>query len=307
MARHGRMQQPQHLRPLLEPPRDLKPRAVVSFEPHCQCAQSAKAEINVVGADAQAAQPHVVLEVADGPGVGRNRSDHHVGVAADIFGAGLDREINAEIKRPVIERARPGIVHQHNRALGMGGVGDGGNILHLETQRARRFEKHGTGVLAHERCNRGPGEGIEIRRGHAIAGQDLVTKTARRPVHAISDEDMVAGVNYRQQCRRNSRKTRWQQRYARALRSFELLQRDFERLGRWRAAAAILIARAMGEEILSARIEHSRRMIDRRINEAIIRCRVPPGVNHAGILVPDRGRAGLLSLFHRLRLSCISR
>ena len=56
--------QPQHLGALFEPARDLKPGAVMPIEPHRQRAQSAQAEINVVGADAQAAQPHVVLQVA---------------------------------------------------------------------------------------------------------------------------------------------------------------------------------------------------------------------------------------------------
>ena len=45
--------------------------------------------------------------------IGRDRSQHHIGMAADIFGGGLDGEIDAMLQRLEEQRRRPGIVHQH--------------------------------------------------------------------------------------------------------------------------------------------------------------------------------------------------
>ena len=48
--------------------------------------------------------------------IGRYGAEHQVGMAADIFGRGLDREIHALLQGAEIERARPGVVHQHHGA-----------------------------------------------------------------------------------------------------------------------------------------------------------------------------------------------
>ena len=53
-------------------------------------------------------------------------------MAADIFGAGLDRQVDAFFQRLEIERARPGVVHQHQRAVLVRDRGDGRDVLHLE-------------------------------------------------------------------------------------------------------------------------------------------------------------------------------
>ena len=179
--------------------------------------------------------------------VGRNRAEHHVGMAADIFGAGLDGEIDAVVERTEVERARPGVVHEHERALRVRRAGDGGDVLHFEAQRARRFQIDGARVLLHQRGDSGPDERIVVGGGDAEPGEDLVAKRARRPIGAVGDEDVVAGMHDRQQRRRDRRKPGRQQRHAGALRAFELLQREFERLGRRRAAAPVLIARAVGD------------------------------------------------------------
>src|SRR5262249_57956966 len=77
-----------------------------------------------------------------------------------------------------------------------------------------------------------------------------------------------------------------QQRYAGALRTFQLLQREFERFRCWRAAPPILVTRAMGEKILGARIEHGRSVIDRRIDESVIGYRVAAAGNDLGVGLP---------------------
>ena len=47
-------------------------------------------------------------------------AQHHIGMAADIFGRGLDGEIHAMGQRLEEQRRRPGIVHQHGRAMRVG-------------------------------------------------------------------------------------------------------------------------------------------------------------------------------------------
>ena len=81
----------------------------------------------------------------------------------------------------------------------------------------------------------------------------------------------------RQQSRRNCGEPGGQQGYAGAVRPFEFLQRLFERFGGRRAAAAVLVARAVGEKILRVGIEHGGGVIDRRIDEAMIGLGIAPG------------------------------
>ena len=114
------MEHARDFRPLGEPARHLHSRLMVMREPHAHGAQSAQAEIDVVGADAESHRVYRIGEPLPGCLVCRDGAEHHVGMAADILGAGLDREIDALFERTEIERARPGIVHQHHGAFGVG-------------------------------------------------------------------------------------------------------------------------------------------------------------------------------------------
>src|SRR5205823_8297893 len=49
----------------------------------------------------------------------RNRSEHDVGMATDIFGGRLHADVDALLKRAVIERRGPGVVVDDERAMGM--------------------------------------------------------------------------------------------------------------------------------------------------------------------------------------------
>ena len=165
------------------------------LQPHRERAQAAQAEIDVVGPFAQPGEAHGILEVRDRRRIGRDGAEHHVGMAADIFGAGLDREIDAVVERAEIERRRPGIVHQDQRAFGVRGLGDGGGVLHFEAQRARRFEIDRAGVRAGiSSAIAAPIERIVIGRRDAEPREDAVAEIARRPIGAVGDEQMVAGI-----------------------------------------------------------------------------------------------------------------
>ena len=107
-------------------------------------------------------------------------------------------------------------------------------------------------------------------------------KFARRPIGAVGDQEMVARhAPPTSSAAEIAASPDGKQRHAGALRPFEFLQRLFERLRGRRAAPAILVARAMGDEILGARIEHGRGVIDRRIDEAVVGGGIAPGRHHA--------------------------
>ena len=106
-------------------------------EPDAERAQATQRQIDVVRRLMKAGAAHGVFQCRHRRRIGRDGAEHQVGMSADIFSAGLDDEIDAVIERPEIERRRPGIVHQHHRAIGMGSLGmgrfgDGPDVLHFE-------------------------------------------------------------------------------------------------------------------------------------------------------------------------------
>ena len=206
-------------------------------------------------------------------------------------------EIDTVVERTEVDRARPGVVHEHERAPCVSRAGDGGDVLHFEAQRARRFQIDGARVLLHQRGDSGPGQRIVVGRGDAEPGEDLVAERARRPIGAVGDKHVVAGMHDRQQRRRDRREAGRQQRHAGALRAFELLQREFERLGRRRPAAPVLIARTVGDIVRRGAVENGRGMIDRRIDEAVIGRRVAAAGDHAGTRAP-RWAVVVLAVVH---------
>src|SRR4029077_3788019 len=85
-------------------------------------------------------------------------------------------------------------------------------------------------------------------------------------------------------------------RNAGAIRPFDLLERQLQRLGGRRAAPAVLVARAVRQKIFGARIEHRGGVIDRRIDETVVGFRIAPGGDHAGSGPPRRrGRTAVLT------------
>ena len=226
-------------------------------------------------------------------------------MAAEIFGAGVDREVHAEIQRPEIKRRRPGIVHDDQRALGMRCRGNRRNVLHFKAQRARRFDKDRACVGLDQPGNGAADERIVIGRGDAEPGEDLVAIAARRPVGAIGDKQMIAGMHNRQQRRRNGCEPRGEERHAGALRPLQFLHGEFECFRRRGTAAAVLIARAVGDEILGARVEDGRGMVDWRVDEAVVGGRIAAARDHARIWMPCRSSAvfTVLVLGHRLSLT----
>ena len=132
-------------------------------EPHRQGAQAAQREIDVVGPDAQAdrcrrcrsASASVVALADTVPNMMSEWPPIY------LVPAWIERSTPL-LEGAEIERRRPGIVHQHDRALGMGGGGDRRDVLHLEGLRARRLDEHRAGVRLDQLRDAGADQRIVI-------------------------------------------------------------------------------------------------------------------------------------------------
>ncbi len=211
------MQHAQDLRPLFKPARDLQSSLMLVRQPHTHAAQPALRQVGVVGSNAQAELVLGIAQALPVVGVGRHRPEHDVGMATDIFGAGLDREVDAFLECAEIERRCPGIVHQHDRAAGMGGSGNRRDVLHFERQRARRLDEHCAGVGLDQCVDAAADQRIVVGGGDAVAFEQAVAELARRQIDAVGHQDVVAGLEHREQGERNCRKARRGERHARRI------------------------------------------------------------------------------------------
>jgi hypothetical protein len=93
-----RVQDPCNFRTALQPARHFKSGSVVLREPHRKCAQAPQRREDIVGTGADAEQADVFRNNGPGHGVGGNGSEHDVGMAADIFGRGLQADVGAQFE-----------------------------------------------------------------------------------------------------------------------------------------------------------------------------------------------------------------
>ena len=113
----------------------------------------------------------------------------------EVLGAGLDGEVDAVLMRREEQRRRPGVVHQHHRAVPVRHLGDRRNVLHLEGLRARRLGEDGRGVRAATapRCRRrSAGRNRSSRPRSASARVSQKIRVGR--IDAIRHQEVVAGL-----------------------------------------------------------------------------------------------------------------
>src|SRR4051794_34507615 len=109
------MQHPVNFRTGGEPSCDLQPGALMLREPNRKRPQATYRKENVVRSSADAKELDGVRYHRPALGIRRNRAEHDVGMAADIFGGGLDADIDALIERAVKQRRRPRVVINDQR------------------------------------------------------------------------------------------------------------------------------------------------------------------------------------------------
>ena len=115
-------------------------------------------------------------------------------MAAEIFGAGLNGHIHAEVMRAEKQRRCPRIVHQRGDTARGGGSDDGGYVLDLERLGARGLEEDGAGVGADEAGDVAGNERVIIGGFDPVARQHLVADAARRLIGAVDHQQMIAGL-----------------------------------------------------------------------------------------------------------------
>ncbi len=287
------MQHLLHLRAPAQPVRHLDRRVHLLCEPHAHRAHAAQRQPAIVrtGILSQPArrrmQPFPVLGR-----VHRDAADQNVRVPSRIFRRRLDRHIDAVFERLEMMDA-PGVVHQHFCAARMRCTGDRRNVLHLEGMAARAFGVNDLGVRSHETGNpRLVDHRIVERRLDAEALQKSLGEVARRAVHRIRHQAMLARVQERQQRRGHRGQSRTHDRAARA--AFDLGDHVLQRpmgLGPAQAVGQHTLAapRGHGTPFRHRRIQHGRAAQQRRIDEAMRVLAGAPGVRQPRAEAAFRG------------------
>ncbi len=218
-----------------------------------------------------------------------DRAHHDVGVAAEIFGAGHDRQIDAVFERAEKHRRRPGVVEQHGYAPRVRRVGDGGDVLHLEGQRARALAIDRARVRLEQARDAGADQGIVVLRLDTEALERLVAEMPRRPIAAVGHQQMIAGTADREDGRRDRVQSR---RHGDATRAaFEFLDRAFEAAARRRTAPSVFVWKLLPFERLQAWMQDRRGAVDGRVD----------GTKMLGGHAPGRNRDRLRFLGNVLR------
>ncbi len=193
-------------------------------------------------------------------------------MAHDVFGGGVDDDVDAVAQRLLEQGRRPGIVEHHQRAGGVGRGGDGRDVLDLEGQRPRRFQVDDAGVGPDELGDAGADQRVVVGGGDAEAAEQTVAQGAHRGVYAVAHQDVIAAGEERHQ-RDIDRGQAGGQR-DRFLAAFERRDRLLEGKGGRRAVAPVVdMAVAVlerGFERRNAGKKHGRGVIDRRVDDAVI-------------------------------------
>ena len=120
---------------------------------------------------------------------------HHVGVADDVFGAGDDRDVDAELERLIEERRGPGVVEHGGDAPRLRDRHDRRYVLHLEGDRARTLEIDHLGIVAQERGDAGADHWVVECGLDAEALQESTAEGAHGSVDGVDHEHVVAGLH----------------------------------------------------------------------------------------------------------------
>ena len=120
---------------------------LMARQPHRQGAQAPQPRKQSSPLAYRPRSPWVCVQPRGMALVGGDIAQHHIGMAADIFGGRLDREIHAMLRAAGRTAASPRYCPSAPTApCACAAVGDGGNVLHLEGQRAGAFAEHRLGV-----------------------------------------------------------------------------------------------------------------------------------------------------------------
>ena len=121
-------------------------------------------------------------------------------MTADVFGEGLDRDIDAKVQRLQNMARTPGVVDQAQDSPAPGEGGKGRHILHFEAERAGAFQEDQPGPWPYQRLDLIGRKGRVIVPGRdAEPGKGAVAEPAGRLVGRIGHQEFVASFEHSEQ------------------------------------------------------------------------------------------------------------
>ena len=109
-----------------------------------------------------------------------DHAGHHVAVPGQVLGGRLDHEVGAVIQRPAHERRRERVVHREQRAVPVGGVGEGRDVGEDAGRVGDGLDVEDGGRGGRQRgLDGGDVGGVDVRRSRSRGG-----RTPRRPACA---------------------------------------------------------------------------------------------------------------------------
>ena len=254
------------------------------FQAHRERAQAPLTEINVVRTRRLTELVGRAPEPRPGFLRAGDRTEHGVGVADDVFGGRLHRDVHAVRKRLEVQRRPPGVVGDDGDPAAARGFRNRRDVLHLESERAGRFEIDHPGFGPDERLDGAPHERIEKRRAHAKAFEKSVREVARRGVDSVAHEQVISGRQEGEQGPGAGGEPRRVD--DRAVPSFQCGDRLLERFDRRRTEAPVVGARLFQNPVLAPAAElrngfrEDRRGVEhRRVHGAVMPLGVESGMD----------------------------
>ena len=269
-----------HFRSVSQPAGHGKGVLHVPCHANVQCAHAAQDEVGVVRAHALS---EILVRLADALFHFFRNGDgahEHVGMAGIVLCRGLYGDVATGGEGIEMPAGGPGVVDGHRNTPAAGRRGQSRHVLNLHGKRARGFQKDQGGFRtdAFHELFRGDAR-VEIFRRNAIAAQQPVGRAARRSVDGIGKQHVGSLFRHRQQQGGNRGQTGGGQK--RAMAPLHLRDHAFQRASGRRAVAAVRISSGAGLVVLEALRKDRRSMIDRRIDDPVLR-KGPGGVGQHG-------------------------
>ncbi len=167
-------------------------------QPRCQRAQSAQRDVRVFRAHRETEVEQCLTQRCPRGLRASDRSHQHVRMAADVLSGRVHADIDAALQRLKVKRRGPRVVDRGDDAALARQLGQQRHVLHLERQRARRFEPQQFRVRPELCFEFTPRRRRVEARLHAVARQRLDTETACWTVRRIGHQHMIAGTQERQ-------------------------------------------------------------------------------------------------------------
>ena len=199
---------------------------------------------------------------------------------ADIFGEGLDRNVDAKVQRLEHMASTPGVVHQAQDPATARNGGQGRHILHFETERAGTFQEDQPGPRPYQRLDLiGRKGGVIIPGRDAEPGEGAVAEPAGRLVGRIGHQEFVASLEHGEQGAGDGGDTAWIE--LDGLGAFKVAEGGLQGLVRGQATATVGDKGVIIVEGLGVGQQDSRALLDQRVHSRGGLCPRPGRMNEA--------------------------